>query len=194
MSIVMPDLPGARVLDLFAGSGALGLEALSRGAAVADFVELAPKSLATLRANVDCARRGRRGGHPPRRRASIRRGAGAARVRRRLRRSAVRLGPRDAPRRALARRAVRHSARHRAPRGRSAAGRGRSPEVRRHGHHVLQVGDGTRDAERGARDAPHGMRLTESTRLVPSEQRIPARENGGLDAEEPVAKLLFQFA
>ena len=53
MSIVNPWLPGARVLDLFAGSGALGLEALSRGAEVVDFVELAPKSLATLRANVD---------------------------------------------------------------------------------------------------------------------------------------------
>ena len=52
MSIVMPELPGARVLDLFAGSGALGLEALSRGAAVVQFVELAPKSLAALRANV----------------------------------------------------------------------------------------------------------------------------------------------
>jgi 16S rRNA (guanine966-N2)-methyltransferase len=51
MSIVMPDLPGARVVDLFAGSGALGLEALSRGAAVAEFVELAPKSLAALAAN-----------------------------------------------------------------------------------------------------------------------------------------------
>jgi 16S rRNA (guanine966-N2)-methyltransferase len=51
MSIVMPELPGARVLDLFAGSGALGLEALSRGAAVAEFVEIAPKSLAALRAN-----------------------------------------------------------------------------------------------------------------------------------------------
>lgn len=51
MSIVMPELPGARVLDLFAGSGALGLEALSRGAATAEFVELAPKSLAALRAN-----------------------------------------------------------------------------------------------------------------------------------------------
>lgn len=53
MSIVMPDLPGARVLDLFAGSGALGLEALSRGAEVAEFVELAPKSLTTLRENAD---------------------------------------------------------------------------------------------------------------------------------------------
>jgi 16S rRNA (guanine966-N2)-methyltransferase len=53
MSIVMPDLPGARVVDLFAGSGALGLEALSRGATVAEFVELAPKSLAALRANAN---------------------------------------------------------------------------------------------------------------------------------------------
>jgi len=52
MSIVMPELPGARVLDLFAGSGALGLEALSRGASVVQFVELAPKSLTALRANV----------------------------------------------------------------------------------------------------------------------------------------------
>ncbi|HEU5169961.1 MAG TPA: RsmD family RNA methyltransferase [Gemmatimonadales bacterium] len=53
MSIVAPALPGARVLDLFAGSGALGLEALSRGAATADFVELAPASLRALRANID---------------------------------------------------------------------------------------------------------------------------------------------
>ena len=53
MSIVGRDLPGARVLDLFAGSGALGLEALSRGAASADLVELAPKSLAAIRRNVE---------------------------------------------------------------------------------------------------------------------------------------------
>ena len=52
MSIVHPRLPDARVLDLFAGSGALGLEALSRGAGHADFVELAPRSLAALRANI----------------------------------------------------------------------------------------------------------------------------------------------
>ena len=53
MSIVHPELPGARVLDLFAGSGALGLEALSRGAEHCDFVEIASRSLAALRANVD---------------------------------------------------------------------------------------------------------------------------------------------
>jgi 16S rRNA (guanine966-N2)-methyltransferase len=52
MSIVQPELPGARVLDLFAGSGALGLEALSRGAEQCDFVEIAARSLAALRANV----------------------------------------------------------------------------------------------------------------------------------------------
>jgi 16S rRNA (guanine966-N2)-methyltransferase len=42
----------ARVLDLFAGTGALGLEALSRGAARADFVETRPASLHALKANV----------------------------------------------------------------------------------------------------------------------------------------------
>ena len=52
MSILQDSLPGARVLDLFAGSGALGLEALSRGAATADFVELNPPSLTALRANI----------------------------------------------------------------------------------------------------------------------------------------------
>jgi 16S rRNA (guanine966-N2)-methyltransferase len=53
MSIVQPSLPGARVIDLFAGSGALGLEALSRGAAHADFVEIAPASLQALRTNIE---------------------------------------------------------------------------------------------------------------------------------------------
>ena len=52
MSILQDALPGARVLDLYAGSGALGLEALSRGAASAEFVELAPASLAALKANI----------------------------------------------------------------------------------------------------------------------------------------------
>jgi 16S rRNA (guanine966-N2)-methyltransferase len=46
------DLDGARVLDLYAGSGALGLEALSRGAAEAVFVESGPKVLPVLRANL----------------------------------------------------------------------------------------------------------------------------------------------
>ena len=53
MSIVNAWLPDARVLDLFAGSGALGLEALSRGATVVDFVDLAPSSIAAIRANAD---------------------------------------------------------------------------------------------------------------------------------------------
>ncbi|MDF1502192.1 16S rRNA (guanine(966)-N(2))-methyltransferase RsmD [Roseisolibacter sp. H3M3-2] len=52
LSIVAADVDGARVLDLFAGSGALGLEALSRGAASADFVELNPPSLRALGANI----------------------------------------------------------------------------------------------------------------------------------------------
>jgi 16S rRNA (guanine966-N2)-methyltransferase len=43
---------GARVLDLFAGTGALGLEALSRGAAEVTFVDDGPKALALLRANI----------------------------------------------------------------------------------------------------------------------------------------------
>src|SRR5205085_3580712 len=45
-------LKGARVLDLFAGTGALGLEALSRGAATADFVETRGSSLHALKANI----------------------------------------------------------------------------------------------------------------------------------------------
>ena len=45
-------LRGARVLDLFAGSGALGLEALSRGAAQVVFVENGAAALAALRANI----------------------------------------------------------------------------------------------------------------------------------------------
>ena len=53
MSIVQPSIPGARVLDLFAGSGALGLEALSRGAAFVDFVENAPQAVRTLRENAE---------------------------------------------------------------------------------------------------------------------------------------------
>jgi 16S rRNA (guanine966-N2)-methyltransferase len=52
MSILGDALTGARVLDLFAGSGALGLEALSRGAASVTFVELNPASLRALDQNI----------------------------------------------------------------------------------------------------------------------------------------------
>lgn len=46
-------LDGTAVLDLYAGSGALGLEALSRGASSADLVERAPKSAALARRNAE---------------------------------------------------------------------------------------------------------------------------------------------
>jgi 16S rRNA (guanine966-N2)-methyltransferase len=52
MSILGDTLHDARVLDLFAGSGALGLEALSRGAASVSFVELNPSSLRALEQNI----------------------------------------------------------------------------------------------------------------------------------------------
>ena len=53
MSILQFDIPNARVLDLYAGSGALGLEALSRGAVSADFVEKDPRSLHALEENIE---------------------------------------------------------------------------------------------------------------------------------------------
>jgi len=52
LDLLAGDVKDARVLDLFAGTGALGLEALSRGAARADFVETRPASLHALKANV----------------------------------------------------------------------------------------------------------------------------------------------
>ncbi len=50
--VLGPAIVGARVLDLFAGSGAVGLEALSRGAARVVFVERDPAALRALRANL----------------------------------------------------------------------------------------------------------------------------------------------
>lgn len=52
MSIVQLDLPDARVIDLFAGSGALGIEALSRGAREAVFVEHNERSFLTIHENL----------------------------------------------------------------------------------------------------------------------------------------------
>lgn len=52
LDMLAADVPNARVLDLFAGTGALGLEAISRGARTADFVEIRPSSLHALRANI----------------------------------------------------------------------------------------------------------------------------------------------
>jgi 16S rRNA (guanine966-N2)-methyltransferase len=66
-------IQGARVLDLFAGTGALGLEALSRGAAFVLFVDDGAEARALLRANVDALGAG-----------------GASKV---YRRDATRLGP-----------------------------------------------------------------------------------------------------
>jgi 16S rRNA (guanine966-N2)-methyltransferase len=52
-SVLGERVHGARVLDLFAGSGALGIEALSRGAAEATFVDSAPGAIRAVKANLD---------------------------------------------------------------------------------------------------------------------------------------------
>lgn len=52
-SFLAAGLEGLRVLDLFAGSGALGLEALSRGAAFALFVEQAPAARGAIQKNIE---------------------------------------------------------------------------------------------------------------------------------------------
>ncbi len=51
-NVLAPRIEGAMFLDLYAGSGAVGIEALSRGAASAVFVEQEPAALAALRANL----------------------------------------------------------------------------------------------------------------------------------------------
>jgi 16S rRNA (guanine966-N2)-methyltransferase len=52
-SVLGDRVDGARVLDLFAGSGALGIEALSRGAAEATFVDTAPAAIRAVKANLE---------------------------------------------------------------------------------------------------------------------------------------------
>lgn len=51
-NILQPTIPDCRFLDLFAGSGAIGIEALSRGAACAVFVEKNPRACACIRDNL----------------------------------------------------------------------------------------------------------------------------------------------
>jgi 16S rRNA (guanine(966)-N(2))-methyltransferase RsmD len=51
-NILAPDLPQANFLDLFAGTGAVGIEALSRGAAYARFIDKHPQAVSTVRTNL----------------------------------------------------------------------------------------------------------------------------------------------
>ena len=51
-NILQPYIPGCRFLDLFSGSGAIGIEALSRGAFFASFVERSPKAVKVIRDNL----------------------------------------------------------------------------------------------------------------------------------------------
>ena len=55
-NIIQFDIEGRRVLDLFAGTGQMGIEALSRGAAHATFVDLAPGAAKIVRENVELTR------------------------------------------------------------------------------------------------------------------------------------------
>ena len=54
-SIIQFDIPGASFLDLFSGSGQMGIEALSRGASSAVFVDLSKASVASTRGNIESA-------------------------------------------------------------------------------------------------------------------------------------------
>jgi 16S rRNA (guanine(966)-N(2))-methyltransferase RsmD len=51
-NILAPQIPGARVADLYAGTGAIGIEAISRGAAFVLFCEKAPEALSVLQQNL----------------------------------------------------------------------------------------------------------------------------------------------
>lgn len=54
-SMIGPFFDGERVLDLFAGTGGLGIEALSRGAGSAVFVDASPRSIEVVRRNLEAA-------------------------------------------------------------------------------------------------------------------------------------------
>jgi len=53
--ILRPDIQGARMLDLFAGSGAVGIEALSQGAAHCIFLDLSKNAIETIKTNLEAA-------------------------------------------------------------------------------------------------------------------------------------------
>lgn len=55
-NVIQFDIEGRRVLDLFAGTGQLGIECLSRGAAFCDFVDSAPAAMKVVRENVTACR------------------------------------------------------------------------------------------------------------------------------------------
>lgn len=55
-NILAPDLPGASLLDLFAGTGSVGIEALSRGASFVRFVDMQRQAIDTVRANLQSTR------------------------------------------------------------------------------------------------------------------------------------------
>src|SRR5262249_53782489 len=58
--ILAPRIVGTRVLDLFAGTGAIGIEALSRGAAAVTFVEMSAEVCKLIRENLEIARLAKR--------------------------------------------------------------------------------------------------------------------------------------
>lgn len=51
-NMLQPEIPGCIFIDLFSGSGGIGIEALSRGAGKAYFVELAPKAISCIQQNL----------------------------------------------------------------------------------------------------------------------------------------------
>ncbi len=59
-NMLAPDLHGCRFLDLFAGSGGIGIEALSRGAAEAVFVEKSPKAMRCVKENLEHTKLGQK--------------------------------------------------------------------------------------------------------------------------------------
>ena len=59
-NMIQTDIPGCRFLDLFSGSGAIGIEALSRGARRCYFVEQAKEAVACIRQNLDATHLGQK--------------------------------------------------------------------------------------------------------------------------------------